>query len=167
MNLIRRIVVILFIVFCFTVSHVFAENHLEFVSAVQMTEILQNIEDKRTIIETNLKELENVSCSEVFGQTLNIFGKAFKYHLRWMDSTSDWAAFVDWMKDLSVFENKDIVLVVYNFDVLLNKHHELADDLKALFITNILPFWENPIRYFYDGSFTYLQSKKFDVFVIE
>lgn len=74
-----------------------------------------------------------------------------------------WDGYNDWMTDFSWINEKDIVIVIYNFEHFLQKDPSAKVKVIEKFQNNILPWWEKDVlNHVVEGK-----TKKFVVYLVD
>lgn len=58
----------------------------------------------------------------------------------------NYSAYIDWMTDLSWFDNCSIILVINNFSQFMKSCQQDKDTVMNIFAEDILPFWDEEVE---------------------
>ena len=85
-------------------------------------------------------------------------GKKFK-----MPDYAGFAAYSDWMTDLSWIPNQKIAVIINKYDFFMNKNPKLKRLIMDSFEDDILPFWEKDVVQFMVGG----KPRIFEVYIVK
>lgn len=148
--------VLILAVFFFLKVSVYANNELVFIEPDRY-DLISQIKScgERTVLEL---DVNNMNSFEVFVELNKIFGRNV-----YQETSGSFYPIADWLRYLPGFINKDINLIIYNFDKLYKLDLEYANSLLRLFKFEVLPFWD---QYFSSLPLEQQKVKNFDVFII-
>ncbi len=134
-------------------SEVIMGNKISFVDKVELVSLKERLNDLNYFVVT-------VPGKKVrtFRQYLNFMGKKFK-----MPDYAGFAAYSDWMTDLSWIPNQKIAVIINKYDFFMNKNPKLKRLIMDSFEDDILPFWEKDVVQFMVGG----KPRIFEVYIVK
>ncbi|MDH6603364.1 hypothetical protein OKW23_000493 [Bacilli bacterium PM5-9] len=116
-------------------------NNMYVISSEKILEIKRNIKKEVFVVEIYSKKIENEK--ELYYEMMYKFDLTddFIYKKRII-----YDAYIDWMTDLTwIEESKDVCLIIYDFFKLIKIGVDEVNLFIDMFVTNILPFWEEEV----------------------
>ena len=91
---------------------------------------------------------------------ISLLETGFKFPTSCIDSID---RYLDWIRDLSWISQKEILLVINNFEYFIVDDEDLRTQIIFDFYDLILPFWEEGVKKFVVGG----KPRKFNVYLVE
>ncbi|MGA3278114.1 hypothetical protein ACA598_10535 [Lactiplantibacillus pentosus] len=129
------------------------KNTISYVDKVELVSLKERLNDLNYFVVTIPgKKI----CT--FRQYLNFMGKKFK-----MPDYAGFAAYSDWMTDLSWIPNQKIAVIINEYGRFMNKKPKLKSLIMDSFEDGILPFWEKDVVQFMVGG----KPRIFEVYIVK